>query len=220
MAPSHTITARNQLSMAEDGFMFIKDAALGQQVTAMVEGHIPVQSTAGFTLLKETLKEDADIMKVLRSYLQCESVGLGLYRTLGAVPGAYSFRQCNPDQPAESVLVHLLAKESKIGLWKGTDRVKVPSIPGKIGLWQASPNELAEAGLQYVEQTFDDGGWCIRDTRVFMEVLRGTALTVAIGKESVLGKWPHMKLHKSLRAIVESIETPTLKVNALFYDAE
>lgn len=98
-------------------------------------------------------------MRVLRSYLQCETVGLGLYRQLGAVPGAYSFRLCNPDQPAESVLVHLLAKDTKIGLWKGADRVKVPSIPGKNGLWQAFPNELEEAGLQYIEETFEDGGW-------------------------------------------------------------
>lgn len=53
-----------------------------------------------------------------------------------------------------------------------------------------------------------------------MEVLRGKALTMAVGKESVLAKWPLMKIHKSLKPIVESIETPTFKVNARFYDVD
>lgn len=59
MATPDSIAAQKQLSMAEDGFMVKQDAALGRQVSAMVEGHIPVQSTAGFTLLKHTLKDNA-----------------------------------------------------------------------------------------------------------------------------------------------------------------
>jgi hypothetical protein len=97
-------------------------------------------------------------MEAIKSYLQCESIGLGLYRTLGPVPGAYSFRESNPDLPAESVLVHLLDKNSKIATWKASHRVKVPFFKGQIGLWQADTSDLERAGLQRVEEAFENGG--------------------------------------------------------------
>ncbi|KAL6406385.1 hypothetical protein AUP68_09178 [Ilyonectria robusta] len=148
-----------QYSIPADGFIYTKDAALGQRVSAMTAAKIPLQSVGGFAFFKQNIVDNSSIMETLRSCLQCESFGLGLYRTLGPVPGAYSFRQSNPDLPVESVLVHLLEKESKIAIWKAAHRVKVPFFNGKIGLWQATHSELEGAGLQCVEETFENGGW-------------------------------------------------------------
>lgn len=97
-------------------------------------------------------------METTRSYLQCESVGLGLYRTLGPVPGAYSFRKSSPGLPVESVVIHVLAKNTKIVIWKDSHRIQVPFSKGSIGLWQALPSDLLDAGSQRVERTFDNGG--------------------------------------------------------------
>ncbi|KAK7224011.1 hypothetical protein V2G26_012014 [Clonostachys chloroleuca] len=185
-----------QYSIPEDGFIYAEDAALGQRVSTM--RGTPYASVDGFAFFKQNIMDDSNIMSALKSCLHCESMGLGLYRTLGPVPGAYSFRRSNPDLPVESVVVHLLDKETEIVLWKASHRAKVPFFKGKIGLWQATSSELEGAGLQCVKKTFENGGYCIRDTRVFMEVLNGRAITFAIAKEDVVKKWEPMELDESL----------------------
>ncbi|KAH8715382.1 hypothetical protein HC256_004208 [Beauveria bassiana] len=172
--------------------MFMKDEAVGRQVSVMVDGKIPLQSVEGFTLLKRNVIDNSDIIEAVRSYLQCETddqpLGLGLYRTLGPVPGAYAFRRSYPGQSAESVLADNLG--------------------------------LGNAGLRCREEVFDHGGWCVRDTRVFIEVLSGKAFTFAIAKLPLPQMWHRMKVHKSLRSTVEEIQTATFVIRAEYYDNE
>ncbi|KAK8146530.1 hypothetical protein G3M48_002992 [Beauveria asiatica] len=214
-----------QFSLTKDEVMFMKDETVGRQVSVMVDGKIPLQSVEGFTLLKRNVIDNSDIIEAVRSYLQCETddqpLGLGLYRTLGPVPGAYAFRRSYPGQFAESVLVHLLPKHSKIRIWKGIDRrAEVPVRMGEIPLWQADNLGLGNAGLKCREEVFDQGGWCVRDTRVFIEVLSGKAFTFAIAKLPLPQMWHRMKVHKSLRSTVEEIQTATFEIRAEYYDNE
>ncbi|KAH7304475.1 hypothetical protein B0I35DRAFT_151162 [Stachybotrys elegans] len=219
--PKHVMAAsregHDQHPISLDGFIYSKDADLGQRVSTMV--NIPLASVEGFTFFKENVVDNLTIMETIRSYLQCESIGFGLYRTLGPVPGAYSFRKSNPDSPAESIVVHLLENNTKIAIWKASHRVKVPFSKGDIGLWETAPSNLEAAGSERDEQTFENGGYCIRDTRVFMEVLAGKAFTFAIAKRDVVRGWKPMKLDQSLKPTIRQIQTPAFEVHATYHDA-
>lgn len=60
------------------------------------------------------------------------------------------------------------------------------------------------------------GNSCIRDTRVFMEVLNGRAITFAIARKDVLERWPPMQLDESLKPTVDEIQTPTFQMNVTY----
>lgn len=100
----------------------------------------------------------------MRTYLRCkesDSLGLGLYRILGPVPGAYAFRRSYTNQTTESVLLHLFSKGSKVRIWKGSNRMRIAVTQrnGDLPLWRAELSEIQAAGLQSVERTLDHGGW-------------------------------------------------------------
>lgn len=158
----------------KDGFTCMQDAALGQRVTDMIEEKIPLQSVDGFAFLNKNIlhnvvskKVDAwarsklnlnkDIMTDLTVCLRCESFALGVYRTIGLIPGAYSLRRSDPKLPAKSVAVHLLPKNSKIAIWKSSHSVEVPYV-GKFGMWRSEDADLARSGAQRIEKEFQNGG--------------------------------------------------------------
>ncbi|KAJ6784334.1 hypothetical protein PWT90_09957 [Aphanocladium album] len=189
-----TSNAPEQLSLLADEFLLVQDDAFGRDVSAMVDGEIPLQSADGFSLLKRSMVQNLEIAEAMRTYLRCEekdTLGLGLYRILGPVPGAYAFRRSYVNQIAESVLLHLFSRGSKIRLWKGTNRtcIAVTQRNGDLPLWRAELSEIQAAGLQSVERSLDHGGWCLRDPRVFMEILSGKAFTVAVAKVPLPAEW-------------------------------
>ncbi|KAH7131189.1 hypothetical protein EDB81DRAFT_808081 [Dactylonectria macrodidyma] len=206
----------DQYSISTNGFIWSKDAALGQRVSTMREANVPLGSIGGFKFFKQNVVDDSTIMEATRSYLRSELLCLGLSRTLGPVPGAYSFRRSNPHLPVESVMVHLLEKDTTIAIWDGSHQVGVPFFEGEIGLWQTLPHYLVGAGSQRLVETFKDGGYCIRDSRVFMEVLDGHALAFAIGNQSALLKWKPLKLNGLLKPTIEAIRTPKFEINATY----
>lgn len=52
MAISHLENGQKQFSLTADEFILMRNNAVGQDVSIMVDGNIPLQSVEGFTLLK------------------------------------------------------------------------------------------------------------------------------------------------------------------------
>jgi hypothetical protein len=59
----------------------------------------------------------------------------------------------------------------------------------------------------------------IRDTRLFVEVSEGSAITFGIASRDVLERWwAPMKLHKSLEEVVRKIEGPNFGMNVEYFE--
>ncbi|KAJ5537492.1 hypothetical protein N7513_004773 [Penicillium frequentans] len=202
-----------------DGFIYKVDAEAGHRVEEMEVNSIPFASEAGLQFYKLNVLDDPNKRQILNSCFQW--FGLGLYRTFGAMPGDYAFRQSDPSSKTESLLIQFWKKGSRVTFWKGSHLEQVPTIKGENNLWRAPRVALAKIGLEPVEIYFEYGGFSIRDTRLFVEVLAGSAITCAVAAEDVLRKWwTPMKLPRSLQRVVSDMEGPTFGMNVTYFDGE
>lgn len=61
----------------------------------------------------------------------------------------------------------------------------------------------------------------IRDTRLFVEILEGSAITFGIASKDVLSKWwAPMKLHKSLERVVTKMNGANFGMNVTYSDGK
>ena len=59
----------------------------------------------------------------------------------------------------------------------------------------------------------------IRDTRLFVEVSEGSAITFGVASEDVLKKWwAPMKLPRSLQTVVSNMEGEKFGMNVTYFD--
>ncbi|CEL00942.1 hypothetical protein ASPCAL00534 [Aspergillus calidoustus] len=201
----------------KDGFVFVKDGEAGNAVEEMEANSIPFASKRGFEFFKVNVLDDPRKRRILDSIF--EWFGLGLYRTFGAMPGDYAFRQSDPASGPESLLVHIWKKGSRVVYWKASHLQQVVTTKGENNLWRAPRVALRHAGLEPVEVTFENGGFSIRDTRLFVEVSEGSAITFGIASRDVLERWwAPMKLHKSLEEVVRKIEGPNFGMNVEYFE--
>jgi len=204
---------------AKDGFLFVKDEQAGQRVDEMERNAIPFASERGLEFYKINVLDDTRKRHILDSTF--EWFGLGLYRTFGAMPGDYTFRQSDPVSGPESLLVQFWRKGSRVTFWKASHLEQVVTMKGENNLWRAPRVALTRLGLEPVEVTFEHGGFSIRDTRLFVEVLEGSAITFGIASKDVLDKWwAPMKLHKSLEKVVSKMEGPNCGMNVTYFDGK
>ncbi|KAJ5343398.1 uncharacterized protein N7506_003222 [Penicillium brevicompactum] len=203
----------------KDGYVFEKDAETGQQIEEMETNCIPFASEAGLQFYKTNVLDDPRKRQVLDHCFQW--FGLGLYRTFGATPGDYAFRQSDLSSNTESLLIQFWKKGSKVTFWKGSHIQQVTTIKGDNNLWRAPRVALTRLGLEPVHVIFEDGGFSIRDTRLFVEVLEGSAITFGVASEDVLKKWwAPMKVPKSLQTIVSNMEGPNFGMNVTYFDGK
>ncbi|KAJ6437511.1 enoyl-CoA hydratase/isomerase family protein [Purpureocillium lavendulum] len=143
----------------ENGFFFLDDAVVGQNMERMDEEGIPLASAAGFLFCKANVLENPGIRSILDLFF--EWFGLGLYRSFGARHGDYVFQKNDPDYPemdGRCLLVHLLRKGSTVTLWKGSHRYSLPYIKGENNLWLVPRASLKRFDLSPVSYTFKQGG--------------------------------------------------------------
>ncbi|KAJ5198744.1 uncharacterized protein N7498_007861 [Penicillium cinerascens] len=201
----------------KDGYIFEKDAGTGQQVEEMEANLIPFASEAGLHFYKSNVLDDTRKRQVLDSCFPW--FGLGLYRTFGAMPGDYAFRQSDPFSKTESLLIQFWKKGSRVTYWKGSHLEQVATMKGENNLWRAPRVALSRLGLEPVEISFENGGFSIRDTRLFVEVSEGSAITFGIASEDVLKKWwAPMKLPRSLQTVVSNMEGDNFGMNVTYFD--
>lgn len=103
---------------------------------------------------------DANLFQNKRQILNScfQWFGLGLYRTFGAMPGDYAFRQSDPSSKTESLLIQFWKKGSRVTFWKGSHLEQVPTLKGENNLWRAPRVALTKIGLEPVEVYFEYGG--------------------------------------------------------------
>ncbi|KAJ5737397.1 uncharacterized protein N7483_002522 [Penicillium malachiteum] len=192
--------------LTKDGFLYKQDAEAGHRVEEMEVKSIPFASEAGLQFYKVNILDDPWF-------------GLGLYRAFGAMAGDYAFRQSDPSSKTESLLIQFWKKGSKVTFWKGSHLQKVATIKGENNLWRAPRVTLTKLGLEPVEIYFENGGFSIRDTRLFVEVSAGSAITFGVAAEDVLKKWwTPMKLPRSLQRVVSDMDGPKFGMNVTYFD--
>ncbi|KAJ5091677.1 hypothetical protein NUU61_006547 [Penicillium alfredii] len=202
-----------------DGFLFVKDTQAGQRVEEMETNSIPFASERGLGFYKINVLDDPRKRHTLDSSFKW--FGLGLYRTFGAMPGDYAFRQSDPASGLESLLIQFWKRGSKVTFWKASHLEQVVTMKGENNLWRAPRVALTRLGLEPVEVTFENGGFSIRDTRLFVEVSEGSAITFGIASKDVLDKWwAPMKLHESLEKVVNKMEGPNCGMNVTYFDGK
>ncbi|KAJ5292154.1 hypothetical protein N7478_001405 [Penicillium angulare] len=203
--------------LAGDGFLYKEDAEAGHRVKEMEVNSIPFASEAGLQFYKINVLDDPSKRQILDSYFQW--FGLGLYRTFGAMAGDYAFRQSDRSSKTESLLIQFWKKGSKVTFWKGSHLAQVATMKGENNLWRAPRVALTRLGLEPVEVDFENGGFSIRDTRLFVEVSAGSAITFGVAAEDVLKKWwSPMKLPRSLQRVVSDMDGPNFGMNVTYFD--
>ncbi|CRG88238.1 hypothetical protein PISL3812_05265 [Talaromyces islandicus] len=203
----------------KNGFLSVKDAEAGERVEEMERNSVLFASERGLQFYKVNVLDDPRKRQILDSSFKW--FGLGLYRTFGAMPGDYAFRQSDPSSGLESLLVHFWKKGSKATFWKASHIERVITTRGENNLWRAPRVALRGLGLEPVEVTFENGGFSIRDTRLFVEVSEGSAITFGIASRDVLRKWwAPMKLPRTLEKVVAEMDEHNCGMNVTFFDGK
>ncbi|KAM4066709.1 hypothetical protein HRG_012146 [Hirsutella rhossiliensis] len=190
-------TGEIRSSIEKHGFFFGKDATMGQRIEKMENEGTPFASAGGLRFCKVTVLDNSQyIRSVLDSFFVW--FALGLYRSIGAAPGDYTFRKSDPGADGESLLVQLWSKGSKVSFWGGSHRHHLPSVKGDNNLWRVPRVILVRLGLKPTDVTFEQGGFAIVDPRIVVTVTEGNATVFAFGtKEVVTTAWRPMELPKS-----------------------
>ncbi|RBA12811.1 hypothetical protein FPRO05_14087 [Fusarium proliferatum] len=219
MASTGLSANEDMQALLQDGFVYVQDPVSGHRVDEMERNAIPFASHRGFEFFKVNVLDQPRIRDVLDSSF--EWYGLGLYRSFGAVPGDYSFRQSDPGSDIESLLIQFWKEGSKITFWRESHKKHLPTTKGENNLWRVPRIALQNRGLVPVEVTFERGGYSIRDTRVIVAVSEGSAITFEMATREVMKKWwTPMKLPKSLQKMVQSMEAPNFGMNVTYLEDE
>ncbi|GKZ39801.1 hypothetical protein AbraIFM66950_001231 [Aspergillus brasiliensis] len=204
--------------LRNDGFVFTKDAVAGDRVEEVERKSIPPASEGGLEFYKSNVLDDPRKRNILDSTFKW--FGLGLYRTFGAMAGDYAFRQSDPYSEPESLIIQFWKKGSRVTFWRASHLASMVTIKGENNLWRTPRVALTRLGLVPVVVTFENGGFSVHDTRLFVEVSEGSAITFGIASKDVLEKWwTPMKLHKSLEKVVNRMEGPNCGMNVTFFQS-
>ncbi|KAG8410826.1 hypothetical protein J3459_016947 [Metarhizium acridum] len=190
----------------------------------MDQDDIPFASAEGLRFCKTAVLDDSRIRSVLKSFFKWS--GLGLYRSIGARPGAYAFMQSDPDAEVEGLLVRLATKGSKATFWRGSHRCQWPSTIGENNLWfvpRAALAKLRLFGVEPVTCIFEHGGLIIIDPRVPTEIIEGETTTFGFGTKEVLeGSWKPMKIPKTddIEEVISIMESSDFGINKEYIEPQ
>ncbi|PVI02629.1 hypothetical protein DM02DRAFT_641106 [Periconia macrospinosa] len=178
---------------------------------------VPFASAGGLQFCKSNVLDNPRIRPVLESFF--DWFALGLYRSIGAFPGEYSFRKSDPEAKVDTLLVQLWSKGSRASFWGGSHRHQLPCVKGENNLWRVPRVRLKHLNLEPTEVTFEQGGF-ILDPRIAVEVTKGTATTFAFGTKEVVGAWRPMRLPKSqdIEKTVTSMEGTNFGMNVAYLE--
>ncbi|RCI16356.1 hypothetical protein L249_2849 [Ophiocordyceps polyrhachis-furcata BCC 54312] len=193
-------------SIENHGFYLEEDEMMGQSIEEMENNGTPFASAGGLRFCKDTVLDNLVSKDPFYTVTSSHFSSLyGLYRSIGAAPGDYTFRKSDPGADGESLLVQLWRKGSKVSFWGGSHRHHLTSVRGDNNLWRVPRVILVRLGLKPTDVTFEQGGFvdscessAIVDPRIVFTVTEGNATVFAFGtREVVTTAWRRMELPKS-----------------------
>jgi hypothetical protein len=141
------------------------------------------------------------------------------------------FRRGGPNAGRRALVVHLLAKGSRLGYHGGSHHHDLPTTKGRRGLHELDGPALDEVGCVSVEREIPHGGLyvaayvtivctnvprrAIFDAGVGFEIKKGYAITYEFATVDIVVNWPKMILPNSpeLKQKVEDMEGDLKKRN-------
>ncbi|KAL6240426.1 hypothetical protein RBB50_012627 [Rhinocladiella similis] len=214
---SHLEDSRN--AILKDGFFTSQDPLLGANIEKMDEDAVPFASARGLNFCKDNVLDYPRIRPILESFFE-RSI-LGLYRSIGATVGDYTFSS-DPNSEAEILLVQLWSKESTVTYWAGSHSYWLSPVRAENSLLRVPRARLDQLGLRPTTVGFKHGGFAILDGRTAFEASKGTAITFAFGIEAKARTWRPMRLPKSqdIERVVTQMENKSFGLNVAFIEEE
>ncbi|KJZ69323.1 hypothetical protein HIM_11281 [Hirsutella minnesotensis 3608] len=220
MASTTVFPMSAEESLFEDGFFYARDAALGEDISEMQRRGFPYYSNYGLDFCQQYVLNER-IRTIVETFFGDQTCTLAHWLRYRAYPGhIVCFRSGGPKAGRRRLLVHLLAKGTRVGYWSYSHKHALPTLEGKRLLHELAERDLVQAGCTCNVEDFPDGGIAILDGRVAFEIVSGYAITFEFATVDVLDKWTKMILPKTpgLAERVAGMQSSKIRINFEFED--
>lgn len=224
--------ADSELSLLEDGVIFLEDPEVGSRVYEFSQKRFPFQTEEGLDFCRTSTLEDKRIRGIVESFF--EHSKMGLLKVFGPKQDiVFTFLSNPSDESSEAtdetnkgkdkvkaLLVQLLPRNSTMVFYKRSHLHFLRAELAKIGLLQVPPESLEREGIKPCEVTMKGGGFAIIDGRTAFTIVNGHTVMVGFAVEEELKFWGKMGFPKKMGIMqkVKGMESEKIGMNVEFVE--
>ncbi|RSL52057.1 hypothetical protein CEP51_015118 [Fusarium floridanum] len=186
----------NSSALRSEGFVYVEDSALGQEVEKLQKIGFPLRTQVGLQFCRQSVLEDERVQPVLRSFFDAPC--LGIYHSYSCDPDhTYTFMKKEGSDPP-ALVIHLFTPETRILLFERSQLQTFKTWHASNGMLEVANAALRKANIMAKEVVLNHGGLVIADTRLCFRTMAGDAIiAIFADKEGEeIKTWDKIELQK------------------------
>ncbi|KAK7421006.1 hypothetical protein QQZ08_010127 [Neonectria magnoliae] len=146
----------NSSALRSEGFVYVEDSALGQEVEKLQKIGFPRRTQVGLKFCRQSVLEDERVQRVLRDFFDAPC--LGIYHWYACDPDhTYTFMKKEGSDPP-ALVIHLFTPGTRILLFEGSQLQTFRTWHASNGMLEVPNAALRKANITATEVVLQHGG--------------------------------------------------------------